>query len=568
MRTLILCLSSLLFLALVITSCNDELSSIDFDDNHETQDRNGYEFEGLYHNGKWFVVEDESFLPGILASLTDLVDSYDAEGEEEEEGDEFVDDELILEDFEKYHGHKSFRRMLLVDEFQKLQEGQDPTEVLNSQEDLILNMVESSLLNEDKVIQVGRDLYHYYSANILILVENEDVDRLNSIINGGLIEAYHQSNVKFVSTNTFGPNNPEGPSGGSCTAEFTSADPIFTPNGEYDVVFTWAEHVNIGLWPNVTLTWDFGDGNTQIVYNNGTVTHTYSTFGTYTVTLTVNSDATVYGPACEDVSFTRSITIQQQSNSGPTTCEDYFCLTLNAIGIASPSALGNLLTDGALTPNNEVTFYLNNAMSAIFNYCTQVELNSIVWTVDGVTYTGTSFAHPVGCSDGREILGSIAFGNCSASFKYTTPTVCPEADCKQDWAETQYNGGNKKICYRTKTRSKNGDYFFGLFGSNKIQAKMRHYRKKSNGKWKKERKDLQIDATGTLGYNLACNCEGSFNVNQTKTKNNKKSIELEKKYNNYSDIHMVDIYNHDWFADFIVNNTTIESQWDASVNCN
>ena len=233
--------------------------------------------------------------------------------------------------------------------------------------------------------------------------------------------------------------------------------------------------------------------------------------------------------------------------------------------LLSPSQLGNALTTGGITPNGDVYFDLSNLMALIFNRCTDVELQSLTWSIQGNTYTGVSVSHNIGCADGTGVNGTISFGNCSASFTYETPTTCPVADCTQDWEETQYNGGNRKICYRTKTKSKYQDYL-GVFGSNKIEAKMRNYKKKSNGKWKKQKADLGIDADGTLAYNLSCNCDGDFTVNESESKNNKKSITLKETYNNYSEIHMHD--NYKWFADFKVNGSTIMNNWDASANCN
>lgn len=570
MKKLIYCLSILCFASVLMTSCEQDgpmtVKNSAFDSDID-QLRDGYDIPGLSHNGRWFIVESEDYLPEVITLIEEIVEHYETSGEEEDT-DEFVDDEPALEAFEMAYGHQSFRRMLLKDLHYKLEEGYDPVDALNSQDDLTFSMSESTLLNEDKVIQVGHDIYYYYTGEILIKIAEADEGRLYEILDGGLVQAYHKPNVSFVTSNTFvkhmGGEYIMTTQGGDCTAAFTNAPPTLDPNGLYAVIFTWAEQANLAAWPNVSLTWDFGDGTpSQTVMNNGTVTHVYNTYGTYTVTLNVSSPATTLDPGCEET-YTTAITIQEINAS--LECEDYFCLTLNTIGALSPATLGNLLTDGVLTPNNELAFTLTNALGAIFNHCTATELNSITWTINGDTYTGTSFVHQLDCPDGQELLGTISFGNCSASFTYSTPTTCSHADCTQDWHDQTYSNSSKKICYRTKTVSRYQDIFFGLFGNNKIQAKMQHFKKKSNGNWTKEKKNLAIDADGTLAYNLSCNCEGNFTVDESANQNDKKTLELEKKYNNYSEIHMFG-NTYKWFVDFKVQGSVIVNNWDASSNC-
>lgn len=571
MKNFIYYLSILFFATAIITSCEKDEAITSKKAQHGTdfsqsrvEDR-GYEMRGLSHNGRWFVVESEDYVESIVTSLDELVASYESsEGEEEEDG--FVDDEPVLAAFEDTYGHDSYRRMLEVDLYNKLEEGYDPVEALNSQTDYEFSLSESSLLNEDRVIQVGEDIYYYHTGEILIKVENEDTERLFAILEGGLLEAYLKPNVRFITTNTFQPIDVE-PTvvmmTRDCTAEFTEGEAALNSNDQYTVTFTWAQSANLAAWPGVTLNWDFGDGNTQTVNNNGVVTHTYASHGNYTVSLSVSSPATGQETACE-TSYTKSISFDEINNME---CADYMCLTLNTIGALSPATLGNLLTDGILTTNNELAFVATNAFSGVLDFCTETEMNSVQWTINGTSYTGNSFLFPLTCPDGQELIGTISFGSCSASFSYSTPSTCAHADCIQDWDEQTYNGGNKKIAYKTKTVSRYQDIFFGLFGNNKIQAKMKHFKQKNNGGWKKEKKNLAIDADGTLAYNLSCNCQGDFTVDESASKNNTKTLELERKYNNYSEIHMYG-NTYKWFADFKVQGSTIVNNWDASANCN
>ena len=64
------------------------------------------------------------------------------------------------------------------------------------------------------------------------------------------------------------------------TADFTGAPTAISPG--QTVTFT-----NLSGGDVVTATWNFGDGSAPLVSNAGTVTHTYTAPGTYTVTLTV-----------------------------------------------------------------------------------------------------------------------------------------------------------------------------------------------------------------------------------------------------------------------------------------
>ncbi len=137
-------------------------------------------------------------------------------------------------------------------------------------------------------------------------------DTMRVAVESGVVNYYHNGNVIYTSNNA--PNLPlavdlsirnEGDTlhnvsvGYLCTnSSSTTISTLATPN--IDITGTWDRCIavdNLGFTntifqinsPSGVYTWDFGDGSAMVTTANPVMTHTYTTHGVYTVTITQTS---------------------------------------------------------------------------------------------------------------------------------------------------------------------------------------------------------------------------------------------------------------------------------------
>ncbi len=509
---------------------------------------------GVYNNGQWLVFSNQKYYSMHHSNLLKQIDAYE-EPIKEIETDQFIDPNPVLAKFEAGLKHTSLRLTLEKSEHVQLERGGEPIRILNALDNKgVSSEVISAFFNPQGIVQVGKDIYYMPTQGIRIKISNANTAALSAIIKNGVLEAYNPRYVRDVEVEYATIATSSGTVvNADCDATFSMMGANYNETTEkYDATFVWSQNSHLGDFTDLSLNWTFGDGSSTSD-TDGNVSHAYSQPGTYIVCLTISGTLGTGDDAQScSTEYCKSIEIEEEFTFD-------LCDAVAALNILDDDAVGNMLFNAASQPGNPaVTCVSASGLVSFIANIEDVPQDQFEWNIAGQQYTGSLFCFDSPCD--ADYVGTLKIGDCATiNFEVSVSNntlACLDGDYSTQWYETQYQGGERKITYQLETKSKENNWW--IFGNNKVVAKMKHYRKKSNGNWKKKKADLDITSSGNVYADGACDCDAPVTVNASKSKNNKKTLCAEQKFNSYDGISLKtdDV----WEATFKANNAVSVTQ--------
>jgi hypothetical protein len=185
--------------------------------------------------------------------------------------------DLTLDQFEKQLNFFSLRSDLLAQEKALVEKGlftftNDPDNFY------IISSIERTILNPNLEIRVNNSIFKFINQNTLVEITDASLYTLTQLRNGNLTVL---SNPNVIVHQIGYP--PAGRVAG-CTVSFDFASSTTQSNTmEFTATASGSS--------NFTYDWDFGDGKT-LIDGGFQVSHTYGSYGSYNVTVTVSDGAT------------------------------------------------------------------------------------------------------------------------------------------------------------------------------------------------------------------------------------------------------------------------------------
>lgn len=541
---------ALFSVAAMMTSCQDETVFGEEElaiANAEKIAVNGDYKGNVRNNGSWLVFNSLASYKESYNALRKAINNYK---DTTKETDVFTDPEPVLGDFELSLKHKSLRYKLAKEEYHLLERGGDPEVVLNQLKDKgIGDEILQSFFNVDGVLQIDKTIYYVPKEGVGVKILDGNTKALHTLMEEGLVARYYPSYVSTIEVINLGTNNGVSfQSPLECNASFAVVSKEYNNStGKYDVVFAWSQSELSQDFAG-TFKWDFGDGSDPIETTQAVIQHAYPTHGNYTATLEISGEISGSTEPCSHSDF---LVFEIIEDFASLEFCDYLGAALTFLG---EEQVGAYVIDGDAQDGGMAfsTSGLINIVSMIQN----VPDEEIVWTVNGETKTGHYAFFSFSCEGTKS--GSLKIGDCSqVIFKVDYDTAvggCEQGNLDDDFERLEYNNGSRSICYSTKTKSKK-NYLVFFSTSNKIKVDVVNYRLKGNGKWTRDRADMQILTSGHVYAENACECEAPINVEGSRTKNNKKSICLEKKFNEHEGINYN--INDPWYFSVKVNDQMV-----------
>ena len=431
--------------------------------------------EGVSLSNQWLKFESQDILQSTLEQLgnqyQDWARTPGEEGNEEEPCT--AEEGSPLEAFENaFEGYTSLRKSELYRECAFLEEGGDPADYdeIWLDDDLV-----GTLVSQNRNYQVGEDIFWLASETVTIKVQGADVDALYAVMAGA--NPYNFNNVVLMTNDSTSTTN-------ACEAEFEFSGFSGT-TGSFS--FTGSPE-NV---PNATVSykWTFGDGNSSTDRNPS---HTFSSTGNYNV--------------CVEITVT--------SSDPNVSCTDQACKTIE-VGedCMPPLFVWNETGAAGQVHFTDMSSFLSGTIT------------SWSWDFgDGNTSTQQHPTHTYACDKTYWVSLTVTTDNgCQTSIsipiEVTSHNCCGKA---KDKGEVLYSNGNNKIKYN--------QHHINIPFIHKVVAKVKNYKRKSNGKFKKQRGDLKIDLAGQVftKNGVGCKCEMPHSINSTGTGFNKKSYTLSK----------------------------------------
>jgi PKD repeat protein len=371
---------------------------------------------------------------------------------------EFYDPNPVIAQFENsIRGFNSLRKIALVDEFNQLQAGKDPSDLV--ERSWLHDPVAESLVNGDYVLQIKDTIFHLYNKNTTVKILNADEAILAGILKGDVFSKYGAGVIVEQREN-------EAASG--CAADFEASLSFLTSNtGSFTFTGTTS--------PNSTTTylWDFGDGTFS---NKKSPIKTYSAQGFYNVCLTIeDKDGLCYDYNCQTIAV----------NQG---CEAFF--TYDKAG-----------TPGMVCFSNKS----NTLNGSIISY---------EWTfADGTTSTEKNPCHVFPCDRPYKVSLTIKTSTgCTRSITREVK-VTSYACCDKDIDERDTRFVDEVEPGKRKIKGNCEDFYFLGIWSN-VNAELRHYKKSKFGLWILSKSDLRVEIRGDIYQpsEEGCLCLNPINV--------------------------------------------------------
>lgn len=349
----------------------------------------------------------------------------------------------------------------------------------------------AAMVNASYQLQIGADIFYMPTEETTYQIRNSDYGALRALERGA--NPYQLENVTVLTA------------AGGCDANFS----VNTDNASTVVGYSFT---GTPTGPDVSFFWEFGDG--QISYEQNPI-HEYASNGTYTVCLTVEStqpDLCV-DRLCKDVLV------------GEGGCQAFFIW--NETGQEG----GVCFLDNSIVLGNVVSWEWNfgdgSAGSNQQNPC-----------------------HTFPCD--KTYLVTLHITTAAGCHSYVTEPVNVDSyQCCGKKAKTSgeayYNDAKNKIKY--KQRHLQLPFIY------RVVAKMKNYRRKPNGNWKKEKADLKIE---TLGYvftagQAGCICQEPYSIDGLKFAFNKKKLS----YSQGIGVKFKAKKNEEWRVKYYVNNLLV-----------
>jgi PKD repeat protein len=371
---------------------------------------------------------------------------------------EFYDPNPAIAQFENsIRGFNSLRKIALLDEYNQLQAGKDPSEL--TERSWLHDPVASSLVNGDYVLQIKDTIFYLFSKNTTVKILNANETTLAGILKGDVFSKYGAGVIVDQHDNE--------PASG-CSAEFEASLSFLTSNtGTFTFTGTTASNTT------TTYYWDFGDGTFS---NKKSPVKTYSTQGIYTICLTIeDKDGFCYDYDCQTIAVNQA-------------CEAFF--TYDKAG-----------TPGMVCFNNKSTTVNGSIISYEWNFA------------DGTTSTEKNPCHIFPCdSDYKVSLTIKTSAGCTRSITRKV-TVSSYACCDKDIDERDTRFVEEVEPGKRKIKGNCEDFYFLNIWSN-VNAELRHYKKSKLGLWFLSKSDMRVEIRGDIYKKdeLDCICKNPMNV--------------------------------------------------------
>ena len=369
-------------------------------------------------------------------------------------------------------------------------------------EPLLLDDVLLTFLNHKYQVRIGDKLHMLLNEDIAVEVQTPSYEILLQLEEGANPFEFGDEVVIVPTTGK-----------ADCLADFTAS--VNVSNNSANFNFS-GFYMNF----NSIITWTFGDGGTGSGFSES---HSYQTAGTYNVCVTVEDTAAM--------------------------CRDEYC---EDVQIGEPCNASFSYTEGA---DGTVTFQdLSDPGSGT--------IISRQWSFgDGASSTQSNPTHQYDCNLDAYVCLTITTSTGCTDTYCKTITVrsidCCSAKAKVPWTVEYYNNNNRRIKYKQKQVQ--------WLLSKRVRAKMKNYKQKNNGKWKKYKDNLSIILDGDVYTRDQdnCRCKFPFSINTTAySSGKKKKLKAVKvigdKYDSKDD--------YEWSARYYVGGQQVHDQT-TPVNC-
>jgi len=546
-----------------------------------------FNYSGLTHNGHYFCVSSKYRLNQIINDLDSRIANVSQSQQSAKNAipDGQDESDYILNQFTQSYNHDSKFEQYSNDvahEMSRINSSakapgipNNPADALNNVKDLGLDDSELALLSDDGYICIAGKLYYYSTDGLIIKLKYRTPYMIDYMKSNGLKAAlnFYRGYMEVVGKpSRLGLSSFDR----ECTPEFSATPTAIKDDLKFS--FTWSQMAVANLYPNATLSWNFGDGSPTKIQKAGDsdfgeIAHEYAVSGTYVVMLTLYAPVVndPYEEAC-NVSLTEHITVQKTGTFDWEDVKDIVCVVAPTLSLAQrdaavrytpvPGEEGEYtLSPSFLVDISETAINLiNNGQSPIRN---------VSWTFNGDDIgNGLSVQVSVPCAG--SFNGEMTY-TCDGNERTIVFTITIEdqdliRDFKTDWIDRDLTSG-KKASFKLKTKSKNPESVFG--GNNKLVVKGKHFKQKNNGNWKKEKADFDIDLGGSIVQSTSSGClnGATIGVNENFTVDNKKKFKKTYKsdYENWNAL-SVDVSTNtprSWYIEGSVNGTAF-----ARINAN
>ncbi|MCB9283693.1 MAG: PKD domain-containing protein [Lewinellaceae bacterium] len=359
----------------------------------------------------------------------------------------------------------------------------------------LVDEILAALFNERYQVQVGTDIYYIPEPGVTYTVANADLSALAALEQGE--SPYGLRNVTV-----------HGPEGG-CEANFSVNTDYSTTN----VGFAFTGEPQGG---DLSYFWEFGDGTTSAASNP---IHNYSSAGTYTVCLTIKA-------------------------SKPESCIDRVCKTIQ---VGSDGCQPYFIYNETGQPGG--VCFIDNS---------QFLQNVVSWNWqfgDGSPLGNQpNPCHTFPCDKTYFVTLTIeTSGGCTGYFSLPV-TVNSYGCCASSASKvgSHYYAGNSKMIKYNQRHVQIPILY------HRVVSNLKNYKRKSNGKWKKEAANLQINLQGNvfLPSQTGCKCNLPFNIVNTALAFNKKNLTITKAVGKAFKSKI----ENEWSAGYTVNNALLTQE--------
>ena len=359
----------------------------------------------------------------------------------------------------------------------------------------LVDEILASLFNDRYQVQVGTDIYYLPEPGLTYIIANADLVALAALERG-------ENPYQFRNVTVHGPE-------GGCEADFSV-------NTDYSTTTVGFAYTGEPQGGNLSFFWEFGDGTVSSAPNP---IHNYASAGNYTVCLTIKSGSP---DPCVD-------RICKNVQVGSDGCQPFFIYNENG----QPGGI-------CFLDNSQ---FLQNVVS--WN-----------WQFGDGSPAGNqpNPCHTFPCDKTYFVTLTIeTSGGCTGFF--SIPVVVDSYGCCSSSASKKgshyYSGNSRLIKYNQRHLQIPVLYYRTI-------ASLKNYKLNSNGKWKKEAANLQIDLQGSvfLPSQEGCKCNLPFDIANTALAFNKKSLTITKAVGKAFKAKL----NYEWNAGYFVNNALLTQE--------
>lgn len=465
-----------------------------------------------WSNGSYLVFSSESRVKELYDEMTE---GYDDETDTLSI-DECYEYSNVLDGFEDDQtGFISMRRWYQIHECKNLEAGADPTKIKGVP---IIDDVLATLVSAAGLLQVGDEI-HYYDKDYVIVGPVSKKLRIKQIVEGSSLEV-SDSDLRIQT---------RGATEGNCNAKFT-----FDVN--YSTKTVAVEYTGTPITGgNKRIFWSIPNSSNNQYVNQTSVVQQFTNYDKvdicvyYSETKLVPDTIYYYVPNIQLITYD---SVNVTVNKYDTTYTEHLNITMKPKQVCFSSHCEtidltscNIDFDYAIGLDNIIQF--TEKSSIPFGTVT-----GYLWQFgDGTTSTERNPTKTYPCNRDYDVTLIVTSNGCPSNQGTKTKTisakasVCCDFNPQSDDKYRSFNGDNNQIRYR---------YDLGTwwdFWDANLKAKMTHYKKKNNGKWKREKAKMSVFFDGHVYGNdeNGCQCTHPYDVEASPSEEEKKSYTFKDK---------------------------------------